>query len=102
MSTRFDTDGKTFSHVVHTQGLAIVVQTKNNIIRGTLHLRDNERVKDALNTSEEFVALTNAQVFDPKGETVLYETSFLALNRQSIAWVFEDEADYQEFNNGQQ
>lgn len=102
MSTHFDTDGKTFSHVVHTQGSAVVVQTESNIIRGTLHLRENERVRDALNTSEQFLAVTNAQVFDAKGETVLYETSFLALNRHSIDWVFEDEADFQEFSNGQQ
>ena len=101
MSTRLDTDGKTFSHVVHTQGLSVVVRTENNIIRGTLHLRDNERVKDAMNTSEEFLAVTNARVFDSKGETVLHETNFLALNRQSIAWVFEDEAELQEFSNGQ-
>jgi len=102
MSTDFDTDGKTFSHVVHTQGASVVVQTENNIIRGTLHLRDTERVKDALNTSEEFLAVTNAQVFGLKGETVLYETNFLAINRKSIAWVFEDESAYQEFSNDQQ
>ena len=99
MSTHFETDGKTFSHVVHTQGLPIMIQTESNFIRGILHLRDNERVKDVLNSSEQFLAVTNAQVFDSKGSTVLYETGFLALNRLSIVWVFEDETGYQELRN---
>lgn len=100
MSTRFETDGKTFSHVVHTRGVTVMIQTETNFIRGTLHLRDNERVKDVLNSSEQFLAITSAQLFDPKGSTLLYETDFLALNRLSLVWVFEDETGQKELGNG--
>ncbi len=99
MSTRFETDGKTFSHVVNTQGVPIVIQTETNFIRGILHLRDNERVKDALNTSEQFMAVTHAQLFDSKGDKLLYETDFLAINRRSLVWIFEDETGSQEVAN---
>ena len=99
MSTRFDTGGKTFSHVVHTQGFPVVIQTKTNRINGTLHLRANERIKDTLNSSEEFLAITNAQVFDADGNAMIYETGFLAINRRAIVWVFEDEVGFQELDN---
>jgi hypothetical protein len=99
MSTRFEAGGKTFSHVVHTQGFPVVIQTKTNRVNGTLHLRANERIKDTLNSSEEFLAITNAQVFDADGNGMIYETGFLAINRHSIVWVFEDEVGFQELDN---
>ena len=99
MTTRFETGGKTFSHVVHTQGFPVVIQTQTNRVHGTIHLRANERIKDALNDSEQFLAITNVQVFDNQGDKMLYETGFLAINRLSIVWVFEDEVGFQELDN---
>ncbi len=100
MNSKTTTIGKTFSHVVSTTGFPVVIQTESNLIHGILHLRANERIKDALNGSEEFLAITNAQVFEREGNNMLYETGFLAVNRRSIVWVFEDEAGYEELSNG--
>lgn len=99
MNTDFKTTGKTFSHVVHTQGFPVVIQTISNRIYGTLHLREKERIKDNLNLSEPFIAVTKASVYDASGETILHETDFLALNRQTIVWVFEDEGGDQELDH---
>lgn len=99
MNTDFKTAGKTFSHVVHTQGFPVVIQTASNRIYGTLHLREKERIKDSLNLSEPFIAVTKARVYDTEGKTLLHETDFLALNRRSIDWVFEDENGDRELAN---
>ena len=76
--------------VIETRETPAIVQTDTNRIRGKLHLRENERIKDALNTSDTFIAITEAKVFDVEGLALLYETGFLALNRQKVVWVIED------------
>lgn len=80
-------------HVIQTTMLPIVLQTSTNRIKGKLHLRENERIKDALNTSDNFIALTEVKVFDVEGLSLIYETGFLAVNLTKINWVIEDGAN---------
>lgn len=75
---------------VETKAVAVIVQTGSNRMRASMHLRENERIKDALNTSDDFIALTGVKVFDEQGLTLLYETPFLAINRRRMIWVIED------------
>ena len=79
--------------MIQTTECPVIIQTETNRIRGNIHLRENERIKDALNTSEEFIAMTAVKVFDQEGLSLLYETGFLALNRTKVVWVVEDSAN---------
>ena len=78
---------------IETQQLPVIVQTETNRIRGKMHLRENERIKDALNTSELFIAVTEVRIFDEAGLSLLYETAFLAINRTKVIWVVQDGAN---------
>ena len=79
--------------VIQTTLLPIVLQTHTNRIKGKIHLRENERIKDALNTSDSFIAITEVKVFDVEGLALIYETGFLAINLAKISWVIEDGAN---------
>lgn len=89
MSTHYDSKGKTFTPVISTQHTPVTIQTTTNRIVGNMHLRENERLKDALNTSEDFIAITDAQILDLEGLNLISQAEFLAINRQRIVWVRE-------------
>lgn len=80
-------------HVIETKKLPIILQTAANRIKGKMHLRENERIKDALNTSDTFIAMTEVKVFDVNGLTLIYESGFLAINLKEVIWVIEDGAN---------
>lgn len=93
MSTHSRSQGKAFRPVISTEHTPVMIQTTTNRIVGNMHLRENERIKDALNTSEDFIAITDAQVLDIEGLNLISQAEFLALNRRSIVWVKERPAD---------
>jgi len=86
------TRGTGFEVGIHTDTRPIIVQTETNRIHGKIHVRENERVKDALNTTELFIAMTDARILDVNGMTLLTTTKFLAINRSAIIWVMEDDS----------
>ncbi len=75
---------------IETSKLPVIIQCETSRIRGKIHLRENERIKDALNTSEEFIALTDVKIFDRDGLSLIYESGFLAINRKKMIWIIED------------
>lgn len=75
---------------ISTLQFPVIIQTRHNRIRGQLHARENERIKDALNSTEPFIALTQVHIYDVNGERELKASDFMALNRNSIIWVVED------------
>ena len=99
MNAQDERIGKSFTHVYSTQGISVIIQTSTHNIHGNLHLRENERIKDALNTSEHFVAITDATVFDLPGKTLLYKAEFLAINLANVEWVIEDDRNKEEANS---
>lgn len=78
-----------FRPFVNTSQFPVIIQTAQNQIHGNLHTRENERIKDALNANEEFIAITNVRVYDAQGLTQLRRSDFLAINRSQIIWVVE-------------
>jgi hypothetical protein len=66
------------------------VQTLTHRIHGEIHVRPSERLKDELNRSEKFLAITHAVVFDTRGQEI-YRCEFLTLNREHIVWLIPDE-----------
>ena len=90
MVTHYDEKGKIFTQVVSKHPVQVIIQTNQNVIRGTIYIRPDSRVKDDLNNSERFLAVTNAVVYNGQNEE-LYHTGFLVINTSHIIWVIPEE-----------
>ncbi len=90
MVTHYDEKGKVFTEVVSKRPVQVVIQTVQNTIRGTIHVRPDFRVKDELNGTDGFMAVTDAVVFNSLNEE-LYRTAFLVVNTNHIIWVIPEE-----------
>jgi hypothetical protein len=86
MVTKFDDKGKIFTQVISKKPYTVIIQTTRQTIRGTIHVRPNERVIDEINNSAKFIAVTDATVVDLDGN-MLYQSSFVTLNRDQIIWL---------------
>ena len=95
MVTQYDEKGKIFTQVVAKAPVLVTIQTVNQVIRGSIHVRPESRVKDELNNGkEEFIAVTDAVVYNANDEEI-YRCSFLVVHRTHIIWVIPQE----EFSN---
>ena len=70
MNIRYDDKGKFFTDVITKDAVPSIIQTLVSRIQGNMHVRINERVKDELNRGEQFLAVTNAKIFNLEGEKV--------------------------------
>jgi hypothetical protein len=92
MVTQYDEKGKFFTQVVSKHPVPVTIQTLENLIKGMVHIKPNQRVKDELNGQERFIAVTDAVVYNNRNEEVL-RTSFLVVNTDHIIWLVpNDEA----------
>lgn len=91
MDFRVDAKGKYFTTHVSKQSVAVVARVQDSIVHGTVHLSPDNRLKDELNGSETFLAVTNAEVWEVNGTHPLYSTEVLMLNKNQIAWIFPRE-----------
>ena len=95
MITQYDEKGKIFTQVVAKEPVLVTIQTVSQLIRGSIHVRPESRVKDELNDCKEpFIAVTDAIVYSTKNEE-LYRCSFLVVSVAQIVWVIPEE----EFTN---
>lgn len=91
MNSTFDEKGKIFTRVISKRPVSVTIQTESHLIHGMIHIRPNDRIKDELNqSSETFIAITDAVVFNPKGQE-LYRANFLTLSTHHIIWLIPDE-----------
>ena len=90
MITEFDDKGKIFTNVIAKKPVSAMVQTLTHRIHGDVHVRPSERLKDEMNRSEKFLAITNATVYDTRGQEI-YRSNFLTINRDHIVWLIPDE-----------
>jgi len=90
MSIEYDEKGKIFTDVVSKIAVHATVQTTTHMMRGRIHVRKDQRIKDELDGSESFLALTDVSVLGSDGET-LFQAPFLALRRTHIVWVSPEE-----------
>lgn len=86
MTVEFDEKGKFFTEVVSKVAIPAVVQTTQHLIRGNVHVRHDERLKDELDRDELFLAITEASIHAVDGQ-VLHRSRFLAVRRAQIVWV---------------
>lgn len=92
MTTEFDEKGKIFTDIVSKVSIYVTVQTTMQMLRGRMHVRRDQRVKDELDRNEKFLALTDVQVLGPDGQA-LFQSPFLAVKREHIVWVMPEKQD---------
>jgi hypothetical protein len=90
MATQFDEKGKIFTQIVSKHPVPVIIQTSQNQIRGSIHIRPNARIKDELSGPEHFMAVTDAVVYDLQNQEQ-YRTSFMVVNANHISWVIPEE-----------
>ena len=95
MTVTFDEKGKVYTRVISKEAVPVIVQTLTHRLQGNFYVREGERIKDELAQSGQFIAVTDAIVYQSSGE-VLYRSAFLALNRDQIVWLVPVE----EISNG--
>ena len=86
MTIEYDEKGKFYTNVVQKIAVPTIIQTTTHLIRGLVHVRQGERLKDELENGEDYTAVTNASVYDAGG-SVIYSSSFLAVQKQQIVWI---------------
>lgn len=55
-----------------------------------MHVRIDERVKDELNRGDQFLAITDAVVYNLQGQKIS-DAEFMLINRDHVIWIVPDE-----------
>ena len=84
--------GKIYTNIVRKKAVNAMLQTTTHLMRGKLHIRRNQRVKDELDLNEAFLALTDVSVLGVDGNPI-YQAPFLAVRRSQIVWVIPEEME---------
>ncbi len=67
----------------------VVIATSIYRIEGEMYVLSGSRLTDALNSkAKDFFAITDAKIFDLQSGDLLYEPTYLALNRDAITVIF--------------
>ena len=86
MSLHYDDKGKFYTEYISKNSVETLIQTVTNRVKGFIHIRNEERISDELNQSAQFIAVTEATIYDLNG-LELYRSPFLAINRDQIVWL---------------
>ena len=86
MSIEYDEKGKFYTNIIPKVPVPSIIQTTTNLIRGLIHVRQDERLKDELELDERFIALTEVSVMNVEGKEI-YSSPFLAVQKDQIVWV---------------
>jgi hypothetical protein len=95
LTIEFDEKGKFYTDFVSKVAVHATIQTTHQLVRGIIHVREGERLKDELDRDEPFLAVTEATVIGADAQ-VLFQAPFLALQRSQIVWVMPDPAESRE------
>ena len=73
--------------IFHKVPVKATIQTITQQIKGNIHVREWERVKVMLdNMVEQFLAVTDAEVYNMRGE-LIHRSPFLAIYKTQIIWI---------------
>jgi hypothetical protein len=86
MTTHYDQKGKFFTDVVQKDAVPVNIQTTNHRIEGNIHVRIDDRLKDELDREQDFIAITEATLYDLEGKET-QKTDFIIVNRSQIIWI---------------
>jgi len=95
MKIEYDEKGKFYTDVVSKLPVAAVIQTTTHLVRGFIHIRMGERLKNELERDEIFLAVTDAFVHDAE-DKILFKAPFMAVQRAQIVWILPVEGEPQE------
>ena len=95
MTIEYDEKGKRFTDIVTKRSVYATVQTTTHLMRGHIHVRREQRIKDELDLDEKFLAVTDVQVLSADGQ-VLFQAPFLAIHRDHIVWVVPEQQKSEE------
>ena len=90
MTIEYDEKGKIFTEIVTKRPVHATLQTTKHLMRGQIHVRRDQRIKDELDLDDKFIAVTDATILGEDGQ-VLFQAPFLAINRSQIIWVMPDQ-----------
>jgi len=86
MTIEYDEKGKFYTDIVKKLPVSVVIQTATHLVRGLVHVREGERLKNELERPEIFLAVTNAAVYNTD-DKVLFSVPFMAVQRAQIIWI---------------
>ncbi len=89
MTIEYDDKGKYYTDIVKKIPVPVVIQTTTHLVRGLVHVREGERLKNELERPEVFLAVTQASVYGAE-EKVLFAVPFMAIQRAQIVWITQD------------
>jgi hypothetical protein len=95
MTIEYDEKGKRFTDIVTKRPVYATVQTTTHLMRGLIHVRHDQRIKDELDHDEKFLAITDVHVLSADGQ-VLFKAPFLAIHRDHIVWVVPEQQKSEE------
>jgi hypothetical protein len=98
MTIEYDEKGKYYTDIVKKIPTPVVIQTATHLVRGLVHIREGERLKNELEREEGFLAVTNASVYGAD-EKALFTASFMAVNRAHVVWIMPADQDYPKDSN---
>jgi hypothetical protein len=86
MTIEYDEKGKFYTDIVKKMPVSVVIQTATHLVRGLVHVRDGERLKNELERVEMFLAVTDAVIYSAD-DKVLFTVPFMAIQRAQIIWI---------------
>ncbi len=92
MTVEYDMKGKYYTDVVRKLPVSAVIQTRTHLVRGFVHVKDGERLKNELERDERFLAVTDASVCGAD-DKVLFTAPFMAIQRSQIVWIMPASGD---------
>jgi Family of unknown function (DUF6812) len=75
-----------FSDKIEKVAKRVVLQTLNDVILGDFHYRPRLRLIDELLSGDQYLAITDATVYDKSGK-VRFRSNFLSVNRDHIVMI---------------
>jgi hypothetical protein len=75
-----------FSDKIEKVAKRVVLQTLNDVILGDFHYRPRLRLIDELISGDQYLAITNATVYDKSGR-VRFRSNFLSVNRDHVVLI---------------
>lgn len=80
---RLDEKGKLYTEHVRKTRVEVAIVTTQGDVHGYVHVMRDQRVRDLLNNSEQFLAVTDATLHG-YGRLDSQQTDFIAINKQHI------------------
>jgi hypothetical protein len=94
MAIEYDEKGKVYTDVIRKAEVPAIIQTRTHLIRGLVHIKPGERLKDELDNDGLFLAVTDATIHNTDGN-IIYHAPFLCIQRGQIVWIMPVEESTQ-------